>query len=55
MCSKMHVHTWEVNGAVVVGVNLVDHILELRLAGVLAEGSHDGAQFLGCDLACDTP
>ena len=29
--------TGEVNRAVVVGVNLVDHVLELRLGGVLAE------------------
>jgi len=45
--------TGEVNCAVVVGVNLVDHVLKLRLAGVLAEGAHDGAQFLGGDLTCD--
>jgi hypothetical protein len=35
--------TWEVNGAVVVSINLVDHVLELRLAGILAERAHDGA------------
>jgi len=34
--------TWEVNGAVVVGIDLVDHVLELRLAGILAERAHDG-------------
>ena len=45
-------HTREVDGAIVVGVHLVDHILQLRLAWVLAEGSHNGAQFLGGDLAC---
>jgi hypothetical protein len=43
--------TGEINGAVVVGVDLVDHVLELRLAGVLAEGAHDGAELLGGDLA----
>jgi hypothetical protein len=35
--------TREVNGAVVVSVYLVDHVLQLRLAGILAEGSHDCA------------
>jgi hypothetical protein len=44
------VRTREVNGAVVVGVDLVNHVLELRLAGVLAERAHDGAEFLGGDL-----
>jgi hypothetical protein len=45
--------TGEVNGAVVVGIDLVDHVLELGLAGVLAERAHNGAQFLGGDLTCD--
>lgn len=44
--------TGEVDGAVVVSVDLVDHVLKLRLAGVLAEGSHDSAQLLGGDLSC---
>ena len=43
--------TWEVNGAVVVGVDLVDHVLQLRLAGILAERAHDGAELFGGDLA----
>lgn len=43
--------TREVNGAVVVGVNLVDHILQLRLGGVLAQRAHDGAKLLGGDLS----
>ena len=47
-------HTREVNGAVVVGIDLVDHVLELRLAGILAERAHDGAKFLGGDLTCIT-
>lgn len=42
----------EVNGAVVVGVDLVDHVLKLRLRRVLAERAHDGAELLGGDLAC---
>lgn len=46
--------TREVNGAIVVSVDLVDHVLQLRLAGVLAQRAHDGAQFFGGDLACGT-
>lgn len=44
-------HTREINGAVVVGVNLVDHVLQLGLGGVLAQRAHDSAQLLGGDLA----
>src|ERR1051325_404324 len=47
----MVVRTREVDGAVVVGVNLVDHVLQLRLGRVLAQGSHDRPQFLGGDLS----
>lgn len=46
--------TREVDGSVVVSVHLVDHVLELRLARVLAERAHDGAQLLGGDLTCAT-
>ena len=42
----------EVDGAVAVGVDLVDHVHELGLGGVLAQGSHDGAKLLGGDGAC---
>lgn len=45
-------HTREVNGTVVVCIDFVDHVLQLRLGRVLAERAHDGAQLLGCDLAC---
>lgn len=44
--------TREVDSSVVVSVHLVDHVLELRLARVLAERAHDGAQLLGGDLTC---
>jgi len=44
--------TREVNGAVVISVNLVDHILKLGFGGILAEGTHDGAEFFRGDLAC---
>jgi hypothetical protein len=45
--------TREVSGAVVVGIDLVDHVLKLRLGGVLSQGPHDSAQLLGGDLACN--
>lgn len=51
-CKVVLRRTREVDGAVVVSVNLVDHILKFRLGGVLAEGSHDSAQLLGSDLTC---
>lgn len=44
-------HTGEVDRSVVVSVNLVDHVLKLRLGGVLAEGAHHSAELLGGDLA----
>ena len=44
-------HTREINSAVVVGINLVNHVLELGLGRVLSEGAHDGAQLLCGDLA----
>lgn len=44
-------HTWEVNGAIVVCINFVDHVLKLRFGRVLSEGAHDGAQFSGSDLS----
>ena len=42
---------WEVNGSVAISVHLVDHVLELSLSGVLAEGTHHSTQFLGSDGA----
>ena len=47
--------TWEINRAIVVGVNFVDHVLQLRFGGILAERSHDSAQLLGSDLSCVSP
>lgn len=44
-------HTGKVDGAVVVGIDLVDHVLQLGLGGVLAKRAHDGAELLGGDLA----
>merc|ERR1719217_1112082 len=41
----------EVNGAVAVGIDLVDHVLQLSLRRVLAERAHHGAQLLGGDGA----
>mmetsp|Transcript_5766 Transcript_5766/g.11783 ORF Transcript_5766/g.11783 Transcript_5766/m.11783 type:complete len:206 (+) Transcript_5766:195-812(+) len=37
----------EIDGAVAVGIDLVDHVLKLGLGGVLAEGAHHGAKLLG--------
>ena len=34
-----------------VSVDLVDHVLQLCLGGVLSQGAHDGAQLLGRDGA----
>jgi len=47
----MAANTGEVDGAVVVGVNLVDHVLQLGLGGVLAQRAHDGSKLLGGDLS----
>lgn len=44
-------HTREINSAVVVGINLVNHVLQLGLGRVLSQRAHDSAQFLGGDLA----
>merc|ERR1719218_220464 len=41
----------EVNGAVAISINFVDHILEFGLCGVLTKGSHDSAKFFGGDGA----
>lgn len=43
--------TREIDGAIVIGINFVDHVLEFRLGRVLAKGPHDGTQLLGGDLA----
>jgi hypothetical protein len=47
----MAVFTREIDHAVVVGVDLVDHVLELRLGGVLSQTPHHGPQLLGGDLS----
>ena len=41
----------KINGAVAVRVDLVDHVLQLGLGRVLAEGAHDGTELLGGDRA----
>lgn len=43
--------TREVDGSVVVSIDLVDHVLKLRLGRVLAEGTHDSTKLLGGNLA----
>jgi hypothetical protein len=47
--------TWEINRAIVVGVNFIDHVLQFRFRRILAKRSHDSAQLLGSDLSCVSP
>merc|ERR1712141_250733 len=42
---------WEVDGAVAIGVDLVDHVLQLRLCRVLSQRPHHRAELLGGDGA----
>ena len=44
-------HTREIDGSVVIGVDLVDHVSKLSLRWVLAQTPHDGTQLLGGDLS----
>ena len=44
-------NTREIDGSVVVGVDFVDHVLKLRLGGVLSQTPHHGTQLLGGDLS----
>jgi hypothetical protein len=37
---------WEVDGAIAVGVHLIDHVLQFGLGGVLPQRAHDCPQFL---------
>ena len=41
----------EIDGAASIGVDLVDHVLEFGLCGVLTHGTHDSAKLLCSDLA----
>jgi len=41
----------EVDGAIAISVNLVDHVLQLSLGGVLSQRPHDGSELLGGDRA----
>merc|ERR1719333_1352620 len=42
---------WEVDGAVTIGINFVDHILKLSFSRILAQGAHDSSQLLSSDGA----
>ena len=42
---------WEIDGSVTVGIDLIDHVLELSLGWVLTKGAHDSTKFLGGDGA----
>lgn len=44
-------HLCEIHRSVAVGVNFVDHVLQLGLGGVLAKGAHHGAEFFDGDGA----
>ena len=41
----------ELDGATAVSIGFVDHVLDLSLSRVLAEGAHDDAELLGGDGA----
>ena len=41
----------KVDGAISIGINLVDHFLELSLRGVLTQGTHDSPKPPGGDRA----
>ena len=49
--NRHYFHTREVDRPIVVGINLVDHVLKLRLAGILSQGSHDSTQLFRGDLS----
>jgi hypothetical protein len=42
----------EVDGAIAVSINLVDHVLKLSLGWILTQRTHDSSQLLGCDATC---
>ena len=41
----------KVDGTISIGINLVDHVLELSLRGVLSQGTHDSPKLHGGDRA----
>ena len=43
---------WEIDGAVAVSIDLVDHVLQLCFGGVLAQRAHHSAKLLGGDGTC---
>ena len=45
--------TIEINGACAVDVYFVDHVVELCIGGIEAEGLHHGAELVSCDDAWD--
>ena len=44
--------TWKIDCAVVVRVHLIDHVLKLRFAGILAKRAHHSAEFFRGNLSC---
>lgn len=50
----MSLLTLEIDGAVLVDIDLVDHVLELAIGGVQTEGAHDCSELVLGDLTCGT-
>lgn len=48
------IHTWEIDSAIVICIDLIDHVLQLGFRWILAKRTHHRSQFLGGDLACHT-
>lgn len=45
--------TGKINGAIVISVDFINHVLQLRFGRVLAKRAHDGAEFFSGDLSYD--
>lgn len=50
----MRLRTLEVDSAVLVDIDLVDHVLELAIGGVQTKGTHDCSELILGDLTCGT-
>ncbi len=48
-------HTREINSAIVISVDFVDHVLKLRFRRILTKRSHDSSQLLSSDLSYSYP
>ncbi|KAJ0494400.1 hypothetical protein HanIR_Chr12g0597021 [Helianthus annuus] len=43
----------EINGTVSISINLVDHVLQVSLCGVLSKRPHNSSKLLGSDATCN--